>query len=95
VRLLRRWVLKVPYISLVNLIAGRAVVRELVAGDTQPHRIAAALSPLLTDEGARERMQKGYKEVEGLLGRHVPPEEAAALIVGARHTGSVPTAHNS
>ena len=40
---LRRHLLKVPFVSLVNLVCGKEVVKELVADDMTPQRVRAAL----------------------------------------------------
>lgn len=81
VSLLRRFVLKVPYVSLVNLIAGTDVVPELVAGDLTPVRLRRELGSVLFDEACRSRQQGGYDKVMSLLGEPGAPERAARLIV--------------
>ena len=68
VSFLRRWVLRVPYVSLVNLIAGKEVVRELVAADMTVPRLHTELEPLLHDAEARARMLADYDRIIRLLG---------------------------
>ncbi|MGN0036683.1 MAG: lipid-A-disaccharide synthase [Bacteroidaceae bacterium] len=68
VSLLRRWVLRVPFVSLVNLIAGKEVVRELVAADMTVPRLHGELESLLHDDEARARMLADYDRIIRLLG---------------------------
>lgn len=77
---LKRHILKVKYISLVNLIAGREVVRELVADTMTVAQIREELRRILTDKAYRSRMLDGYDEVRSRLGKAGVPTEAARLI---------------
>ncbi len=71
----------VPYYSMVNLIAGRAVVPELMQGQMTGARIAAEAARLLTDSAARAGMQTGLAEVrQKLSGKGDAPQRAAAII---------------
>jgi len=66
----------VPFYSMVNLIAGRALVPELMQGRMTGERIAAEARRLLGDEGARAQMKAGLNEVrEKLSGK---PQTAGA-----------------
>ena len=76
---LRRHFLKVKYVSLVNLVAGREVVKELLE-DFSVASIRTELEKIL-DGDARERMLEGYKEVSRALGDKKAPDNAARLIV--------------
>jgi lipid-A-disaccharide synthase len=76
---LRKLVLKVKYISLVNLVADREVVCELVADTFSVENIRMELDKIL--EGpAREAMLSGYDEVRRRLGDLCAPEQAARMI---------------
>lgn len=77
---LKRHILKVKYISLVNLIAGREVVRELVADTMTVAQIKTELGRILNDEGWRREMLAGYDEVSKRLGEPGAPAKAARLI---------------
>ena len=77
---LRRLVLSVKYVSLVNLIADREVVTELVADTFSVANIRSELSKILQGP-AREKMLEGYAEVRRRLGDRKAPEQAARLIV--------------
>ena len=76
---LRKKVLSVRFVSLVNLIADREVVPELVADSFTMENIRQQLHGLL--EGtARQQMLDGYEEVARRLGEQQAPREAAQLI---------------
>lgn len=83
VALLRRLLLKVKYISLVNLIADAEVVRELVADTFTVDNIRRELDAILPGSPARDVMLRGYEEVSHRLGTSVAPDNAASLIVKA------------
>lgn len=76
---LRRHFLKVKYVSLVNLVAGREVVKELLE-DFSVANIRSQLEKILSGPD-RERMIEGYHEVKQALGDKKAPENAARLIV--------------
>lgn len=76
----RRHVLKVKYVSLVNLIANREVVRELVADTFSVDNIAAELSRLLPDGEPRQQMIDGYEEVRRQIGDDSPSLSAAHIM---------------
>lgn len=77
---LKRHILKVKYISLVNLIAGREVVRELVADTMTVAQIKIELGRILNDESWHREMLAGYDEVSKRLGEPGAPAKAARLI---------------
>jgi lipid-A-disaccharide synthase len=79
---LRRNILKVKYISLVNLVADREVVRELVADTFSQQNIEQELAVLLpTDSPQRLQMLQGYEEVRRRLGNESAPKNTARLMV--------------
>ena len=81
VSLLKRCVLKVKYISLVNLIANREVVKELVADKMTVTLVNTELQSLLYDSAREDEMQQGYAEVLARLGEPGAPERAARRMV--------------
>lgn len=81
VSLLRKWLLKVKYVSLVNLIAGREVVPELVANSFSEENIVKELKKIMPGTPGRKRMMEGYAEVKSRLGDKCAPENAAKLMV--------------
>lgn len=62
-----RHLVKVPFLSMVNLIAGRLVVPELIQNEMTPERIAAEAVTLLTDEGRVQAMRAGLRSVREAL----------------------------
>lgn len=76
---LRRHLLKVKYISLVNLIANREVVTELVAETFSVANIRQELDKILKGPD-RDRMLQGYADVKRLLGDKKAPENAAKMM---------------
>ena len=77
--LLRRMFLKVPFVSLVNLVANREVVKELVANTFTVNRLRTELQNIL-DGPARQAMLDGYAEVSRRLGDQKAPDQAAKII---------------
>lgn len=75
----------VPFISLVNLIAGREVVKELIQNDLVPERVAAELRTLLPGGSGRQTQLAGYAEVQAKMGEPGASERAGKLIVEALH----------
>jgi lipid-A-disaccharide synthase len=73
--------LKVPYISLVNLVANRGVVKELVAHLMTVDNVRAELSDLLRDTPERAAMLNGYDECLRILGPAGASEKAAHLML--------------
>ena len=59
---------KVKYISLVNLIMDREVVKELIQDDCNAEAIRTELSKLLKDEAYLADLMKNYAELEKILG---------------------------
>ena len=80
-----RWafnhILKVKYISLVNLVADREVVPELFADKFTFNDITHHLSLILPGGDGREAMLRGYDEVKAKLGNDVAPDNAAKTMV--------------
>lgn len=79
---LKKHFLKVKFVSLVNLIAGKEVVRELVAADMRLENIKAELGKLLpADSKERAVMLKEYNRMLEILGSAGASERAAGKIV--------------
>ena len=75
-------VIKVKYISLVNLIADKEIVQELLADRFTVHNITAELGKILPDGASRETMLDEYKEVYRRIGKKGAPDNAARLMYG-------------
>ena len=80
IRFLFNHVIKVPYISLVNLIAGKEVVSELLADKFRVYNIANTLYSILPGKKARQQMLEGYAEVANKLGNDIAPVKAAKIM---------------
>ena len=78
---LRRHILKVRYISLVNLIADREVVKELVADTMTVGQVRAELERILYNKIYRRQMLDGYDYMASRLGDAGAPKRAAQEMV--------------
>lgn len=79
---LKKRFLKVRFVSLVNLVAGKEVVRELVAADMRLENVKAELAKILPVDGEeRKTMLKEYDRMLGILGDAGASERAASKIV--------------
>ena len=79
---LKKHFLKVRFVSLVNLIAGKEVVRELVAADMCLDNVKAELGKLLpADSEERKTMLKEYDRMLQILGEAGASERAANRMV--------------
>lgn len=78
---LKKRLLKVKYISLVNLIADREVVKELVADSMTIENMRYELERLLHDETYRQTMLNGYKDMARSLGQAGAPQRAARIMI--------------
>lgn len=74
-------IIKVKFISLVNLIADREVVPELLADRFTTDNILSALRRILPGGVGREQMLADYREVRQKLGDTVAPDNAAHIMV--------------
>lgn len=73
-------IIKVRFISLVNLIADSEIVPELLADRFTVAEIRSSLGAILPGGSRREVMLQGYKTVEERLGDDIAPDNAAAII---------------
>ena len=78
---LRKHILKVKYISLVNLVAGKEVVRELVADTMTVANIHAEVDALLNDKVYRQSMLDNYDEMIRILGPAGASRQAASKMI--------------
>lgn len=70
-----------PYISLVNLIAGREVVQELFGARFSRKQIEEELGRILYDKKYRDQMLQGYDEIIQVLGKPGASQRTASLII--------------
>lgn len=78
---LRRHILKVKFISLVNLVADREVVRELVADTMTMQNVRSELDAILYNKVYRNRMLQEYDRIIQILGPAGASGEAARQMV--------------
>ena len=89
ISVLRRILLKVKYVSLVNLIADREVVKELVAADYSEENVRREIDAIIADGPQRTAMKEGYAEVWRRLGKESAPDNAARQIVKLLESSSL------
>lgn len=81
---LLRWaqplVFSIPYFTLVNILAQKEVIRELVANDFKEEKIVNELQRILTDETYKKNMLASYEHIHSLLGEQSAAETAAQII---------------
>lgn len=73
-------VVKVSYLGLVNIVAGRAVCPELIQQDAAPETLAGETAKLMADTPERRAMLEGYAEVRQLLGDRDAAENVADIL---------------
>lgn len=79
--ILGKLLVRVPFYSMVNLVAGRQIVPEFIQSDMTAGRLAAAASALLNDPDARRRMRNDLAGVAARLAGPEDPMEVAASAV--------------
>ncbi|WP_299413536.1 lipid-A-disaccharide synthase [Acaryochloris sp. IP29b_bin.148] len=78
---------KVDFISPVNLVAGQAVVPELLQQEATPEKIAILACQLLEDEVARHKIRVGYQKVRSQLGCPGVLQQTAQAILDVLERG--------
>ena len=77
-----RRLIRVPHVAMVNLLAGRAVVPELLQQDCRPDRLAATVATLIEDRDAAAAQRAAFRDVMASLAPpHGRPSAAAAAEV--------------
>ncbi len=84
---LRKRVLKVPFVSLVNLICNRELVPELVADGMTVENVALHLAAILPGGARREQQLQDYREMAERLGEPGAPKRAAEEMVARLKAG--------
>lgn len=73
-------VIRVPYISLVNLIMNKPFICELIQEDLNPEKIKIELNRLL-DPARTDYFEKEYSNLESLLKQEIPASQKAATFI--------------
>lgn len=76
-------VIKVKYISLVNLIMDKLVVKELIQHDFTVKQVCAELSLLLSDRNKQQQLQDDYARLKALLKQYGDASATAAAEIHA------------
>lgn len=74
----------IPYFTLVNIICGKEVIRELLGEDFTTQKVTAELQGLLTDEAYTKEMLVEYEHLSALLGTQPAAATAAQIITSKR-----------
>ncbi len=83
-----RMVINVDHIGLVNIIAGKAIVPELIQFEASPEKIAANVIDILASRERMENIKAELKKIRNMLGRHGAAERVARLaydMINAKH----------
>lgn len=80
---LAKWMIKVKFISLVNLVMGKEVVKELIQGDLNEDNVVRELDALLHNGKRQRQLLEDYEELKGRLGNVGASEKAAEVILTA------------
>jgi len=78
---LAKGMIKVKFISLVNLIAGREVVKEMIQSEANPDSVAQELGRILNDKQYRSTILEGYDQIIKILDTGSASENTARLMV--------------
>ncbi len=78
--MLRPILFKIPHFTLVNIVAKREVIKELLAYEFTDETVRSELYRLLTDDAYARQIRSGYDEVRRILGNNRAAQTAAAII---------------
>ncbi len=78
---LARWLIRVKWIGLVNLVAGRSIVPEILQDEATAERLSQEVRRLLSDAKAYNDMRQGLKEVRLSLGEPGASRRAAQVVL--------------
>ncbi|MDF2785899.1 MAG: lpxB [Pantoea eucrina] len=81
---LAKRLVKTPYVSLPNLLAGRELVKELLQDECQPQTLAAALEPLLHAGAERNALLETFTQLHQQI-RWNADEQAADAVLEIAH----------
>jgi lipid-A-disaccharide synthase len=76
-----RRLITTPHLELVNVVAGRRVVTELIQDEATADGLAAAVTPLLTDDRVNAAMRRELSEVRAALGEPGASGRAADAVL--------------
>ena len=88
--LMAKLLVKIPYIGLVNVVAGKRIVPECVQFQATPEHIASELRKIITDEIRIAVIKENLRDVKNLLGTPGASRRAAEIIYEAATTTQLP-----
>lgn len=77
---LAKWVVKIPYFSLVNLILNKSSVTELFQADAHPDKISKELLELMQKGDKYQALMQDYQQLESEMGRVQATEEVCKVL---------------
>lgn len=77
-----KFLVKIKDICIVNILAGRRIVPELIQADVTPDKIAGEVKRMLYDSEYYDRIKRDLQEVKNNLGKPGASERAAKVIAG-------------
>lgn len=77
---LARRLVKTPYVSLPNLLAGRELVKELLQEDCVPEKLASALAPLLQDDYHSQALKETFHDLHQHIRCNADEQAAQAVL---------------
>ena len=78
-------IIKIKHFTLVNIIAGKEVIQELVASRFTQANVEKELRRLLSDTTYRKQMLQEYQLIHASLGTESAPNNAANIITNNNH----------
>jgi len=83
---LARWLIRIDWIGLANIVAGRSIVPELIQQDATAERLSQEASRLLSDQRAAHEMRAELRKVREALGSPGASRRAAAAVLAECRT---------
>ena len=80
---MQNWIFSIPYFTLVNILAGEKVIKELVADDFTTDKVAEELGRLLHDQTYQKNMLAAYEHIHYVLGESSASLNAARIITNS------------
>ncbi len=77
---LAKRLVKTPWVSLPNLLAGKELVKELLQDECQPAALAAALTPLLNDHSRSAALKQTFRELHQQIRCNADQQAAQAVM---------------
>jgi lipid-A-disaccharide synthase len=78
---LGKMIVRVKHISLVNILAGREVIKELLQADASPRNITEELKRIWEDSRYRQEMLQSFRGVKAQFEGRRPSERVADIVI--------------